>query len=867
MKKVLLVIHNRSELRGLVPEFEQADFEVAHAADGLAGFEAFRHGHPDAVVINLLIPKLPGGELCQRIKADARGAHVPVVLVSGLFKKTDMAERARRRWQADGYLRVPFQPAELVRTVAELIEKFPAPPPPEPVPEPKPMPAVPTSDVGLDELLDRAVASLADTDMVDRSPKVAQINEELASRPVDADAASDPLAELLLELEAAEPSDEEAVDLEPAPTPAARHERQPEQAEGDDDFVREGELSDASVPELLSELYFSHKTGVLELTSQGTSKLVYIDRGRAIYVESESRQESLGQVLMRHGIINEEDLMVSLTNMATYGRRHGDSLVQLGMITPMQLYHALRLQMREKLLNMFQWFEGEFFFDETPFDRASLTVFDLPTPQLVLDGVAEAYNPDTVADMFEEFTDQIVAPTEPPPFDRRELDDDADFWRLLALIDGTRTIAEVIAQSPFDPGRTYLRLYAMLILRMFDRRREPEASDAATPPPRREPPSVVEPKPAWDAEEEEENFVFEDLPEDEIPEPDEAAPPAESAPIDDELVFDFEDDDEAEPELASIAADDLEEELRRFEESDETEDGDDSASEVVRGDYELVAIDQSARADEPVDPKIVDAILELYLRVDNSSHYGILGVDKHAKEMTVKLAYHGIVKKLHEDKLADRLDPELREKAVRVVQAVTAAYEVLSSPKKRAEYDRRLTGGGDELKERRITTILAAERAFNHGMLALRRQAHGDAEKNFAEAAELFPEEAEYHAYLGWAQFNNPIYSEKDRPRLAKESVERSLKINPKGDKAYFFLGKILLTYGQKDKAKQMFAMAFRYNRNNDEARNELRRLQADRERERAELQAHDESEKIGNLLRKDLDFTSVKRALRKLFL
>jgi curved DNA-binding protein CbpA len=255
--------------------------------------------------------------------------------------------------------------------------------------------------------------------------------------------------------------------------------------------------------------------------------------------------------------------------------------------------------------------------------------------------------------------------------------------------------------------------------------------------------------------------------------------------------------------------------------------------------------------------------MDLYVRLETANYYELLAVEPNADPLAIKMAYHALMKKFHADKLATQLPASMQEQATRVVQALTQAYEVLSSLKQRGEYDRRLTGEGAEIKERRITTILAAERAFNQGTLALRRQQYDQAATHFAEACELFPEEAEYHAYLGWAQFNHKAVPAAERAASAKESIERSLKINPKGDKAYFFLGRILATLGNKDKARHMFALALRYNKANDEAKTELRRLQAERERERAEVESQAETE---SLLRKDLDFSGVKKAIKKLF-
>jgi len=900
VKNVLLVIHNRSELRRIAARFDQAGYGIATAADGLEGYDVFSDRRPDAVVIDVLIPKLSGGELCRRIRRDPAGRHLPLILLSGLFKQTDIAEKALGQWGADRFFQTPVDLEELVAEVDALIAERPLDLPNIPQESRQrevEIEVVPGSEaevveepeIDLEALLAKTVDDLSTKDLVDRSPRLAIINEEMSARDqtaAESSAKQDLLSDLLAELTGDAESSPVPAE-EPPPLDDSLPAPEPQEAEAEEEIPLEGSLAEISIPELMAHLYFNERTGILEVTRGHAFKHVYFDRGAAIYVESESRQESLGQILVRQGIVSDQDIMLSLENMAAYGRKQGGALVEMGLINPMQLYQALRLQMREKVVNLFHWFEGEYFFDETPFDKFNLTIFELPMPRLIWDGIVETYSPESVRELFTEVVDQVVIRTAPMPIDRRSANLDDDVWLLLKLVDGKRTIAQIVEASPFDPDRTYLMLYAMLILRLYDRPREKVAAERPAPAPE------LRPEPEMDA------LGLSDLAEDDLifideprlrqtpaahaasPEDASAATPTgEPAGVSIDqgeggLEFDFEESPAEEHDETVIGPltdlDAVEDELLQFEAEDATAGESTPAPAVVANTPggQLVAID----AKEPPPRKEVDAeltqkIVELYVKIESSNHYELLDVPRDANDLAIKMAYHTLVKKLHEDKIADRLDAEMKRKAVSVVQALTKAYEVLSSPKKRGEYDRRLIGDGEELKERRITTILAAERAFNLGMLDMRRRVFTDAEKHFAEACDLFPEEAEYHAYLGWARFSNLERPQSERLRLAKESVERSIKINSKGDKAYFYLGKILLAYNNKEKARQMFALAFRYNKNNEEAKAEMRRLQIDREKERlSEEAARKEKEGVSGFLKKDIDFHTVKRALKKLFL
>lgn len=852
MAKVLVVIHNRSELRRIGKSLQAIGFTVLLATDGLSGFAKFQQEKPDAVVINLLIPKLTGGELCKKIKTDAAGADTPVILLSGLFKKTDMAEVALQHWKADRYLQAPFKIGDLIGALQELtadiVEKQ-----PEPIAEKKPAepeeqksttsasppPKEPEED-SLEDLLAKTVAELEKAPLIDRSPKMAQIEEDIsAEAEARGKGEADKIDELLGEI-----ADKALGDSGSAMIAEAMSPEEPDQPQEEGAVPLEGDLAEVSVPELFAALFLEERTGILEINHQGMVKNVYFDQGRAVYVDSEGRQESLGQILVQQGIISDNDLLTSLENMTAFGRRQGEALIEMGKLNPMQLYQALRHQMREKLLSLFTWMEGGYFFDSTPFDVNTVTVFELPMPALIYDGVVDFYDAESLKEMFEEVVDQMVEPTVPLPFDRRSSGLGPEVWKLHELIDGKRTLAEIVAASPLGEAKTWPALYAMLVLHLFDRHRD-EEEEIATAPVSEETITVFE-----EAEDVlNDDLIIEEEPE---PQPEQLTPIDESVSAEPEPALDIPEYEEAsEEELAEKMAGDLERELQAFE---AVESGEDDA-ELQRIDHEK----QQA-------PELEQQILALYLKLEDANHYEILEIPRDAKDLAVDYAYQEKKRRFSPNKIEMIQDPEVKEKAEAVLKAVKNAYTVLSSPMKRSEYDRRLTPEGDELKERRITTILAAERAFNQGVLAMRRGAIAQAETHFKEACDLFPEEAEYHAYLGWAQYNNPKLHEQKRIVLAKEAIEKSLKINSKGDKAHYFLGKLLLAHGNKEKARKMFALALRYNKNNEDAKGELHRLQQEVEKQRKELKELEDKDKLGNVLKKDIDFHNVKKAIKKLF-
>jgi len=97
---------------------------VIEASDGVEALETIQRSLPegklpDLVVLDIVMPRMNGYEVCRRLKADPKTQHVPVVMCSSKGEEFD------RYWGmkqgADAYVAKPFQPTELVGTVKQML--------------------------------------------------------------------------------------------------------------------------------------------------------------------------------------------------------------------------------------------------------------------------------------------------------------------------------------------------------------------------------------------------------------------------------------------------------------------------------------------------------------------------------------------------------------------------------------------------------------------------------------------------------------------------------------------------------------------------------------------------------------------------
>jgi len=121
MSTVLVVEDSVTQREMIEDLLKGSGLNVKTAGDGVEALEQMQGNCPDIVVMDIVMPRMNGYELCRRIKTDPKTERVPVVMCSSKGEEFD------RYWGmkqgADAYIAKPFQPQELVGTVKQLLRK------------------------------------------------------------------------------------------------------------------------------------------------------------------------------------------------------------------------------------------------------------------------------------------------------------------------------------------------------------------------------------------------------------------------------------------------------------------------------------------------------------------------------------------------------------------------------------------------------------------------------------------------------------------------------------------------------------------------------------------------------------------------
>jgi DNA-binding response OmpR family regulator len=119
MTRILVVEDDPAILRGLSDNLKLESYEVATAVDGEAGYRMACEAPPDLIVLDLMLPKLSGYELCRKLRSD--GVTTPIVMLTARGEEADRV--LGLDLGADDYVTKPFSIRELLARVRAILRR------------------------------------------------------------------------------------------------------------------------------------------------------------------------------------------------------------------------------------------------------------------------------------------------------------------------------------------------------------------------------------------------------------------------------------------------------------------------------------------------------------------------------------------------------------------------------------------------------------------------------------------------------------------------------------------------------------------------------------------------------------------------
>jgi len=226
------------------------------------------------------------------------------------------------------------------------------------------------------------------------------------------------------------------------------------------DTVIRGRLKALSIADILLFLRGLNRTGRLAARREGDEVVLDLRGPYVVRAASTRSSDRLEEVLVATGRITAEQAADLTARTAEHPEAGiGRALIASGLLAPRELVAARRDQARRIVLALFDWSEGEYRFDDGRTPSGWTTPVDLPILELVADGIRRVADPALFALrlpspdwVFEASGEAGAVPLEPHEA------------RILELLDGRRTIAEVEARNEFTAAETRRVLFLLLTI-------------------------------------------------------------------------------------------------------------------------------------------------------------------------------------------------------------------------------------------------------------------------------------------------------------------------------------------------------------------------------------------------------------------
>jgi len=230
-------------------------------------------------------------------------------------------------------------------------------------------------------------------------------------------------------------------------------------------FQYRGDLSQTALPEILYTIHRFQVPGVIEATRDGVMKRVYIKEGNVVHASSSDREDSLGNYLLRSGTLTPEVFEETMRERERLQKRYGVLLIEGGILSPSEIYRAIRQQIEEVVWSLFYWQDGAVIFSIGDFREPDSVRIQLPMRQVILQGIKRAPNAKALAARLGR-KETVFEPCYRME-DLIEASLDGDEFRLLTLVDGRRTLFDVCTQGPHAAADNAKVMYAFQVLQLI----------------------------------------------------------------------------------------------------------------------------------------------------------------------------------------------------------------------------------------------------------------------------------------------------------------------------------------------------------------------------------------------------------------
>ncbi len=211
---------------------------------------------------------------------------------------------------------------------------------------------------------------------------------------------------------------------------------------------------------ILQLLCSEGRTGILKAVSGKNRVKAFVKQGAIICATATHRNSRLGNMLRRHEIISEEQLRECLADSGKGTHSLGTALFEKGYISNTTLAKFIHKQAEEIVFNMLLWESGDFEYKDCALNLEGMIITDLNVMKIIMGATRRI---DEMSVLVKQIpNDNLLFKVSGRSQEKEKLELNSQEWYILSLVDGARTVRQIIKDSGIGEFRVYKILYSLV---------------------------------------------------------------------------------------------------------------------------------------------------------------------------------------------------------------------------------------------------------------------------------------------------------------------------------------------------------------------------------------------------------------------
>ncbi|OGW61058.1 MAG: hypothetical protein A2V83_03695 [Nitrospirae bacterium RBG_16_64_22] len=460
--ETILAIDDSPTVRKLMEMILSTEgYRIITAADGMEGIAKAKVEEPAVILVDFVMPKMNGFQVCKAIKETANLQDTPIILVTS--KGETVGSKFVNLLGITEYFTKPFQPEDLLERIREVIDRS---------PRPQALAAAETLVAATETVIEAEPVEVAET--VEETPP-APSPEAPALPPIPG---LEERVEALVRATLQRFFKEEFPSIVRSVLPAGLGSSSEAGAQSGKNVSLSGDLSLFPLPDILQLISIQKRTGCLWIGSEENHAEAFFEGGLVVFAALEHKppEDLIGRLLMESSKINAAQLRHALADSEKSGVPLGQLLVRGSLITAAELLSVVRIQSQRTVYRALGWKSGRFAFTREPLPAAFAgTGLSLSVDDLILEGVRRIDEWQVISQKLPSLNiilTRLISNAE----EMGKINLNPSELKVLQLIDGKRDIKAIIRDSGMGDFEVCKILYVLMSTNLLKKVGETERS-------------------------------------------------------------------------------------------------------------------------------------------------------------------------------------------------------------------------------------------------------------------------------------------------------------------------------------------------------------------------------------------------------